>query len=63
MPKKKKFSKTAFTEDIDSRIRQRASTASSNRKGSVIRRTNEAILTELQDLRKTLVGEPLNLND
>ncbi len=62
MPKTR-FSKAAFTEDIDSRIRQRVASATSQRKGSAARQVNEGIAEELQEMRKKLTGQRLYLEE
>lgn len=59
----KRFSKSTFTEDIDSRIRQAKAAASRERKGSAKWQTQEGIATELQRMRLSLVGETLGIPD
>lgn len=61
MPKKK-FSKSAFTQDIDSRISQADFRAQKERKGSAKRQTQEGIVAELQRMRVALVGSPFDLD-
>jgi hypothetical protein len=59
---KKKFSKSVFTEDIDSRIKQANAKAGVERKGSALRKTQEGIVAELQRMRVALIGSPLDLD-
>jgi hypothetical protein len=59
---KRNFSKSAFTEDIDSRITQANTKASNERKGSAKRQTQEGIVAELQRMRVALLGSPLDLS-
>ncbi len=61
MPKQK-FSKSAFTTDIDSRIKQASRAVTGERKGSAKRQTQEGIVAELQRMRTALIGSPLDLD-
>jgi len=62
MPKQK-FSKAAFTEDIDSRIKQANAGAKKARRGTSNQKAQEAVEGELQRMRVSLIGSPLALDD